>query len=246
MATLIGPNAVTDIPDRGSGSDVAAYMEFLGDSSTQIPLDSNFLLVFESRTILPPALLRSFPSGLENGYWDVNTTKRVLTSIVTKGDNNAPLAGRGCMFVHAFDVPGEAVATSRPGTLATNGSFLSGVVSGDRTQYNSTFDLGILETNKSFTEFVIRPWIALVGHYGLFTRAENSVQNVKTNVTGILFDRNNKNKVRKVYRFTGVAPVSMASVNYAYGKNDFRLDKVSFVFNKFGVASSYSKFTPAR
>jgi hypothetical protein len=85
-----------------------------------------------------------------------------------------------------------------------------------------------------------------VGHYGLFTRAENSVQNVKTNVTGILFDRNNKNKVRKVYRFTGVAPVSMASVNYAYGKNDFRLDKVSFVFNKFGVASSYSKFTPAR
>lgn len=244
MATLIGPNAVTDIPNRGNGSDIASFIEFLGSPDTQIPLDSNFLLVFESDPILPLALTSSFPVGLENGYWDVDSVKSALTSIVIKGENNAPLGGRGCMFVHAFDVPGEAIASSRPGTLANNSSFRSGVVSGERTQYNSTVDLGILETNKSFTEFVIRPWIALVSHYGLFTRGPQSTQNVKTNMSGILFDRNNKNQVRKVYKFSGVAPISMSSVNYAFGKNDARIDKVSFVFNNFGIAGSYSKNIP--
>lgn len=245
MATLIGPNAVTGVPNRGNGSDIASFIEFLGSPDTQIPLDSNFLLVFESDPILPRALTSDFPVGLENGYWDVNNVKNALTNIVVKGENNAPLGGRGCMFVHAFDVPGEAIASSRPGTLANNSSFRSGVVTGERTQYGSTIDLGILETNKSFIEFVIRPWIALVSHYGLFTRAPQSVQNVKTNMSGILFDRNNKNEVRKVYRFSGVAPVSMASVNYAFGKNDARIDKVSFVFNNFGIAGSYSKNVPS-
>jgi hypothetical protein len=69
MATLIGPNSVTDIPNRGNGSDIASFIDFLGNPDTQIPLDSNFLLVFESNTILPPALLNPFPVGLENGYW---------------------------------------------------------------------------------------------------------------------------------------------------------------------------------
>jgi hypothetical protein len=240
MATLIGPNSVTDIPNRGNGSDIASFIDFLGNPDTQIPLDSNFLLVFESNTILPPALLNPFPVGLENGYWKVDNVKRVLTNIITKKNNNAPLQGQASMFVHAFDVPGEQIAAARPGTLASSSSFRSGVVTGERTQYGPTIDLGILETNKSFTEFVIRPWIALVAHYGLFTRLENSPQNVKTNITGILFDRNNKNQVRKVYRFSGVAPVSISGSNYAYGKNDSRIDKVSFVYNNFGIASSYS------
>jgi hypothetical protein len=242
MTTLIGPNAVTGISNRGSGSDIQSFIDFLGNPDTQIPLNSNFLVVFESTTILPTALLSPFPASLENGYWGVDSVKKALTSIVTLKTNNAPLGGHGCMFVQAFDVPGESVETSRPGVFENNTyGFLSGVVSGSRVKYGSTIDLGILETNKSFSEFVIRPWIALVGHYGLFTREESSSQCIKTNITGILFDKNNKNAIRKVYRFTGVAPVGMSTANYAYGSNEVRLDRVSFVFNSFGISDSYSK-----
>lgn len=249
MATLIGPSAVTGVSSRGNGSDIASFIEFLGDPSTQIPLDSDFLLVFESPTVLPNALLSPFPDGFEP-RWNVNNVKKALTNIVTLGTNNAPLGGRGHMFVQSFDIPGEAVEVSRPGTLSSNSSYRSGVVSGNRVQYSATLDVGVLETNKSFLDFVIRPWIALVAHYGLYTRASDSPQNVKTNLTGILFDKNDKEgkfssaRVRKVYRFTGVAPVTMVGANYAYGKNQHRIDKVSFVYNNFSISEGISDVTP--
>jgi hypothetical protein len=231
MATIIGPNAVTGVNNRGNGSDIAAFMQFLGDPATQIPLDSNFVIMFNG---MPLGITKPFP-GYENSNWNINATKDVLTKIMVQGTDDTPSGGRAALFVQGFNIPGEAVATSRPGSIPTGNSFLSGVVSGDRTQYGSTFSIDLLETNKSFVDFVIRPWVTLVSHYGLFTRPADSSQNVKTTVTGFLFDRYNKNALRKIYTFTGAAPVSTSGIDYKYGNNESRIERVDFVFNTFGV-----------
>lgn len=231
---VIGPRTGTseDLSNKnGAGSDVQAFLDFISDPVTQIPLESNFLVIFDD---FPSALTSPFPSNFEN-RWKIDQTRDALVASV-KNTQQTSIGGQACLFAQGFTAPGESVGTERQSSVlgGPTGGLLAGIVSTSRVQYN-LLDLAILETNSSFLDFVLRPWIALVGHYGLGTRSSGSVQNVKIGITGVLFDKNNKNAVRKVYRFTGCAPVNMEAVDYAYGNADSRVDRVQFTFNTFSI-----------
>lgn len=233
----IGPKAAQSA--NGGGSDVQTFVNFLSDPNTSIPLESNFLIAFDA---LPGVLggstgnVPKFPVGYEN-EWNIDDTRDVLVNTI-KSSQHTSLGGQVCLFTQGFSVPGESVAAERiSGALAgPSGGLLTGMVSKERGQYQQ-MSLGILETNSSFLDFVIRPWIALVGHYGLIARTKNSEQNVKADITGILYDKNNNNQIRKVFKFKGCAPVQIGETDYSYGKNEIRIEKVTFAFNTFSVSS---------
>ena len=233
----IGPKAAQSA--NGNGSDVQTFVDFLSDPNTSIPLESNFLIAFDA---LPGVLggstgsVPNFPSDFEN-EWNVSDTRKVLIESVVSTQHTS-LGGQVCLFAQGFSVPGESVSAERVASVlgGPSGGLLAGMVTKERTQYGQ-LRLGILETNKSFLDFVIRPWIALVGHYGLISRDKNSTQNVKADITGIFYDKDNDNKIRKVFKFKGCAPVTMAETDYSYGKSEMRIAPVTFSFNTFSVSN---------
>jgi len=231
----IGPRA----GNSTNGSDLQTFVNFLSDPNTSIPLESNFLVAFDA---LPGVLggstgvIPKFPIGYEN-EWNIDDTRDALINAV-KSSQHTSLGGQVCLFTQGFSVPGESVSAERISSALAgpSGGLLTGVVSKERGQYQQ-MTLGILETNGSFLDFVIRPWIALVGHYGLIARTKNSEQNVKADITGILYDKNNNNAVRKIFKFKGCAPVQIGETDYTYGKNEIRIEKVTFAFNTFSISS---------
>lgn len=234
MTQIIGPNVVGQVSNKnGQGSDVQTFMNFLSAPASQIPLNSNFLVVLE--TI--PGIYQSdtqFPVGFEN-HWRVDNTRQVIMSSL-QATAQTPLGGQVCLWCQGFSVPGETINTSRPNnaTGGPTGGLLTGVVTQERQTYGN-LELAILETNASFIDFVIRPWIALVGHYGLISRSPSSTQNVKTTITGVLFDKNNANAIRKIFTFRGACPVSIGNTDYATGLDYMEPQKVSFIFNTYSV-----------
>ena len=216
---------------NGPGSDVQAFLNFLADPLTQIPLQSNFLVIFDD---FPSALTNKFPANFEN-RWNTDKVRKALMASVVNTQQTS-IGARACLFAQGFTAPFESVDTERQSSVigGPTGGLLAGIVSTSRKQYG-LLDIAILETNSSFSDFVLRPWIALVGHYGLNTRGPDSVQNVKIGITGVLFDKNNKNAVRKVYRFTGCAPVNIEATDYAYGNADSKISRVSFAYNTFSI-----------
>ena len=249
MTQIIGPQVVGSVDNKnGTGSDVEAFKNFLKDPNTQIPLESNFLVIFESTPGVFNA--NAAPSFSELGYeykWSVDSTKDTLLSLI-QANSNTSLAGNVCLFAQSFNTPSESVDVQRPSEVAgdgPSGSLLAGVYAQGRRQYEE-LTLTFLETNKSFIDFVIRPWITLVGHYGLTTRAANSTQNVKINITCVLFDKNNNNSIRKIYNFTGCAPVSMGGYEYSYDQDEgVKKLKVNFVFNRFSIDDANPSSLPS-
>ena len=223
--TLIGPQA----NDRSLPSEVNTYLNFLSNSATQIPLDSNFFITFK----LPKALTAGAdPWKKFENQWSVQATLTDLKNELARRKNST-IGDDVCLFAQGINVPGESVGTQRNDPLSgPSGGLVSGVVSMGRTQYND-LTIDFLETNKSFIDFVIRPWVTLVGHYGLISRANNSSQNVRTDISVILYDKNNKNSIRKVFKFTQCAPVSIQDISYSYGKAEIRVEPVKFVFNSY-------------
>jgi len=227
--TIIGPKAnSSSLP-----SEVNTYIKFLSNPATQIPVDSNFFITFN----LPGALTagQDVWNTLENRWGVFSTLKDLQNELDSQ--KNKTIGNDVCLFAQGINVPGESVGTQRNDPLAgPSGGLLSGVVSTGRAQY-SDITVSFLETNKSFIDFVVRPWITLVGHYGLISRASGSTQNVRTDISVVFFDKNNNDtsnkSIRKIFKFTQCAPVSLGETSYSYGKAEIRIEAVKFVFNNY-------------
>ena len=227
---LIGPKA----NPQNAGSEVNTFINFLSSPNTQVPVESNFLISFD----LPTALTSgNNPWKFYENRWSVNDSLKDLYQEMNK-QKQGVYGGQVCLFATGIDTPGESVGTLRPDPLdGASGGLIGGVFSTSRTQY-TPLTVGFLETNKSFLDFVLRPWITLIGHYGLITRAKNSIQNVKTDITVIHYDKNNgKNntKIRKVFVFNACAPVSLDETKYAYGDAKIRIAPVKFIYNSYKI-----------
>jgi len=246
MSFLIGPKANA----QNAGSEVNTFINFLSNSNTQIPVESNFLISFE----LPKALTTnvwtdsvidagSSPWDTYENNWDVNTSLKALNEELKK-QKQGVYGGQVCLFAQGIDVPGESVGQNRVSTLeGPSGGLLSGVVSTDRKQYEP-LKIGFLETNKSFIDFVLRPWVTLVGHYGLITRDKTSTQNIKTDITVVHYDKNDSKTnagIRRIFEFKGCAPISVAEASYTYGKAEIRVSPATFVYNQYRVSYTHGQ-----
>jgi len=138
------------------------------------------------------------------------------------------------MFANGITLPVEKNNTERVGI--SNAGLVSGVVSSSREQ-QKLLDITFLETNLSFLDFIIRPWIIAGTHRGLIARSEANT--IKTNITAYFYDKNLNNKIRKQYDFYGCMPVSLDNSGFAthdYGPSLQTVGKVGWVFNTYTVS----------
>lgn len=185
---------------------------------TAIPSSSQWIVVVDN---YPQALRTSVIQGLERtdgsrkGF-DISIAKTILTSY--------PLQKIvGCLFANSVTIPTEqfAVATA---SVPNNRGFLPGVLGSNRDTEFPTLNIEFRETNTSFIDFVIRPWVILGSHYGMTARPGDRLsvkdpKNMKVNMTLIEYARtlNGISMIpRKVFNFFNCMPYQVSEETLEY------------------------------
>lgn len=186
---------------------------------TTIPLQSQWI-----------ALIESYPVGLNTGIiqgleridgakkaYDISIAKTLLTTY--------PLQKIiGCLFAQGAVVPGETVSIQDV-AIENNRGFVPGVVSRNRAGYAANpLSLTFTETNTSFLDLVLRPWIMLVSHYGLVARkgdanGKKDPKNIKTTLRLFYYTRSYQNVSqipRKVFTFHNCFPYQITQQTLTY------------------------------
>ena len=123
----------------------------------------------------------------------------------------------GCLFAQGAVLPGEAF-TTRQVTPKNHRGLIPGVVADTRQAFNP-LTLQFRETNTSFIDNILRPWIILGSHYGLVARDRNDVKNVKSTVHVYQLGKtmaDTPNVHRKVFSFYNCLPTDIRQTELTY------------------------------
>lgn len=217
----------------GFENEISLYKEFLGNNATKIPINTNFVVNIKS---LPGLLQDGNKLRQLEEEWNIDNTVKALNEVFKSNK-----AGEGAsFFVNGITNPVESVGVTRQGMQDLfsehSGGLLSGVVSTAREQ-QKPLDISFLETNYSFVDFVIRPWITLLSHYGLIARPSNL--DLKTTITAVYYTTeatSKEKRVRKYFKFEGAAPVSISSPGpSAYGTTQIGVYPATWTYTKYMI-----------
>ena len=229
MQTL-GDKTLTDFKGNSLGnvSEIQSFLNFLADSSTSIPLNANFLISFDIPVEITKVIDLAYEAGPAGKWESITGAAGKLAAVQGAGIGKERTA---CMFANGITLPAEKNNTDRIGML--NAGLVSGVISNSREQ-QKPLDITFLETNLSFLDFIIRPWIIAGTHRGLIARSD--AKTIKTNITAYFYDKNRNNKVRKQYDFYGCMPVSLDAATHDYGPSLTTVGKVGWAYNSYTVS----------
>ena len=218
------------------------FLRMLETWSGSIPLQFQWLVLIER---FPTALYSDLLMQLEPGKdgekkgWNIKKNVGVTTNYA-----NQRIAG--CVFAQGLNIPGESMAGldySQPDGGPKRG-FVGGLKGGDRAPF-APLTMEFLETNTSFADFVIRPWIILGSHLGLVARpADNDSagqldpQNVKTNITVIQLAKTYQKRStvpRKTWKFYNCVPMTINDNNLPYDSTDVKRYDVQWKFSDYSV-----------
>ena len=145
----------------------------------------------------------------------------------------------GCVFASKVTVPSESLQASNQGLEYAG--YQAPVTMNNRDSYKK-LSVSFIETNSSFLDFVIRPWVISVGYYGFVTRANNL--KVKAKNLDVIYIAKAGSGVRplkrKLIRFYGVAPVSIGSISNQYSSDSVQNINVDFVYDYYTVSAEDS------
>jgi len=207
---------VTQDTLQGSTRGIEKFTDIFSDPNFHIPVEANFIVSVQNLTSIIDNLNNINSQVIDNTI-DVQNTKQYWSKV--NGDE--------LFLANGITVPGEAVKSGRAGytelsTLA--GGFLSSPVLQGRSSLRD-IEIYFLETNKSFVDYVVRPWLIASSHFGLFARSSTTAaqkQNFKTDISAFFLDRteaDNFPKVRKEIILHNAVPVSVEPHTFRYGNN---------------------------
>lgn len=202
---------------------------------TTIPLRTQFIAIFDS---FPASLNTNVLQQLEpmvgskHGF-DIDLAKKLLTSYPSQGIV-------GCIFLDGVDIPTESLTVSNA-TIDNARGFIQGSILENRDPFSSNnLTLQFRETNISFTDMIMRPWVILASHKG-YVATPTVATSIKTNITILQFSRTYQNISqipRKVWRFYNCVPISVGSRNLSYDTEVMEKYDVPFVYDSYTVDSN--------
>lgn len=188
---------------------------------TSIPLTTQWIILINS---YPACLTTSIIKGLEraeaSNAFDIDRAKSILTSYPFQKVT-------GCLFAQGVNIPNEEFGVDYINIENNRGFTPAPIV----TQRNNPGQLSIdfLETNTSFTDFVIRPWVIAGSHFGFVARnpkdASEKIKDVKTTVTVLQYSRTIQSVSmipRKIWNFYNCAPIAVSDQSMTYDQEAFQ------------------------
>ena len=181
-----------------------------------IPLNSQWVVLIDSypRAISTDIIQNLEYVGGDKKGFDVSQPKGILTSYFYQ-------KVVGCIFAQGVNIPNEQYEVANA-PLKNNRGFIQGVLAGGREPYsNAPLIIEFRETNTSFMDMVIRPWVILASHYGYVARpgGDNDIRNIKCTITILQYTRSYQ-KVsqipRKVWTFYNCVPSQLSDQSLSY------------------------------
>jgi len=214
-------------------TDINTFLtQVLSSPNFHIPVEANFVVGFDNlqELILPNLTKPNTPDQKHGvaGLWSAVPDKDIF-------------------FVNGVSLPGETIKAGRAGFSASGetlyGGLLSSPVLNGRTDL-APLEIDFLETNQSFVDQVIRPWIINASHFGLFARGSSQSaqkQNYKTNITVNFLDKQGSDTnfvSRKMIYYENAVPISVAAANFNYGgsKVGVRSIKTTWLYSTYSIS----------
>ena len=213
------------------------FQNFLSRPATALPKGAQWVVAFET---IPTKAIKA---GIkyEPQTWDIDAGLDVATSELLQKT-------QGCLFAQAINIPGEGYQ-SNPEGLQMNG-FLRTTVGAGRQAYGP-IQMIFLDSNVSFVDNVVRPWVIATSHLGLIARSGDL--NYRTNLIcyklGVI-KPSEPPLVTQEYTFYGICPVSVSSEEWNYSTQTNPLYReADFIFhyyklNTIGIRSFGSSELP--
>lgn len=185
---------------------------------TALPNPTQWIIVIDR---YPPALRTSLIQGLERvdgskkGF-NIDTAVNILKSF--------PLQKVvGCLFANEITIPTEQFDVMSA-SVPNNRGFLPGILGSSRNTEPPALVIDFKETNTSFIDFVLRPWVILGAHYGMTARpgdvnGRKDIRNMKCNMTLLqyAFTYNGISMIpRKVFTFYNCMPYQISEQSLDY------------------------------
>ena len=199
---------------------------------SSIPLRTQFIAIFDNFPArLNTSVIQYLEGAMDGGKgWDIDIAVTALT--------NYPLQGIvGCIFLDGVDIPSENLA-SGTASIENNRGFIQGSILENRDAFASNnLTLQFRETNTSFTDMIMRPWLILAAHQGYIAVPDPSMS-IKTNITIIQYSRTYQNVSqipRKVWKFYNCVPLSVGTRNLSYDAETLEHYDIPFIYDSYTV-----------
>ena len=216
------------------------FLQQLSSWFSAIPMSTQWIVLVDA---YPAGLKSSVIQGLEytgsdKSGWDIDAAKNILT-------NYGYQKIVGCLFAHAVTLPHENFQVGSV-SVQNNRGFLPGVVANGRYGGDTPMPLTIefKETNASFLDFVIRPWVILASHYGLVSRnpgnPTEAMKNMKATIHVFQYTRTRAGVSqipRKMWTFYNCVPYDVPEQALDYVDEKLQTNRTFWTYSNYTVAS---------
>ena len=211
---------------------------------TAIPLRTQFIAFFDN---IPSIVNTSNLQGFELIQGDkVGWNIDAVRSLLVDWPENSQKAG--CIFVGGASVPSENLNSSSA-TIENNRGFLQGTILEGRDAFASNqLTIQFRETNTSFTDLILRPWLIMAAHRGFVARPVS--ESIKTNITIIQFGKFETGKpsiMRKIWKYYDCVPTAVDTRTLTYADDGLDVFNVTFAYDNYNIQwnSLPYKFIPS-
>ena len=216
------------------------FLDSLDQWNTSIPLNTQFIVLIDNFPLgLTTNVLQNLEPIVQRTGFDINLPKATLTNY----KNQAIV---GCIFTNGFNI-GDDSLDADSAKIDNNRGFIQGTILKDRSDFASNkFTLSLRETNSSFVDFVIRPWVIMASHFGMVARDKSNpaelIKDPKVNLTVVQYTRSDKGLSqipRKTWRFYNCVPTSVSTRDYQYGgQEDVMNFDTTWVYDRYEISSN--------
>lgn len=210
--------------------------EYLSKPASALPKNALWVVDFEGINNVKPAILKT--AEQEPNAWNIVPGLNRLIDDYLNNSNR-----KGCLFAQAVSVPGESFTANPEGIQQQN--LIRTTVGGGRDAYNG-LQITFLDTNVSFVDSVIRPWVLTTGRLGMKARSEED-KKYRTDIIVYklgIFNWNTAPTILYKYTFHGACPISVSSeeLNYVAASTSVNRE-ATFSFHYYSVETPSSTFT---
>ena len=216
------------------------FLDSLSQWTTSIPLNTQFIVLVDNFPAgLTTNVLQNLEPIVQRTGFDIDLPKNVSINYKNQGIV-------GCIFANGFNIGDDSVEAGAA-EIPNNRGFIQGTILKDRSDFaQNKFTLSLRETNTSFIDFVIRPWVIMASHFGYVARYMNNpveaLKNPKTNITVVQYTRSSAGLSqipRKTWRFYNCVPTTVSTRDYQYGEDEsIKNFDTSWVYDKYEVNSN--------
>jgi hypothetical protein len=203
---------------------------FLSKPASSLPKGGQWVVDFGNFSSVKQAIINT-AKLLPSKGWNVEAGFNKITA--------EDYTKRGCLFVQAVEIPGESVVVNPEGIQKNH--FIRTATGDGKSDYATALRMVFLNTNVSFVDNIIRPWVLTTARLGLVARP-NGNQQYRQDITvyklGVT-DSKTPPYIAEQYTFYGVCPIEISSEEYNYTPlTSPILRDVTFTFHNYNLTTN--------